>query len=181
MMHAVRHVLQRRFVVALAVLCLTFALGAQAQVWNSHSYASEGFRASFPSAPDLQKRDVPTDAGSFQLRSYVAQDGAYALFVGVCDFGAQVNGRDPDTMLQGAKQGALTNSNSHLLSENRLTLGIYHGLQFEAESSEAHFSARIYMVGDTLYQTLVISPLGSIYADKARFLDSFELIPRARS
>jgi hypothetical protein len=44
-----------------------------------------------------------------------------------------------------------------------------------------HFYARIYLVGDTLYQTLVASPFGSNYADKARFLDSFELIPRARN
>jgi hypothetical protein len=37
------------------------------------------------------------------------------------------------------------------------------------------------MVGDTLYQTLVVSPLGSNYAETARFLDSFQLIPRVRT
>jgi hypothetical protein len=34
------------------------------------------------------------------------------------------------------------------------------------------------MVGSTLYQTLVVAPLGKPYADTARFLDSFQLIPR---
>jgi hypothetical protein len=33
-------------------------------------------------------------------------------------------------------------------------------------------------VGTTLYQTLVVSPLASPYADTKRFLDSFQLIAR---
>ena len=181
MIHAVRKILDRRFFLGVAVLCFAVALSARAQEWNSYSFASEGFRASFPSAPEQQKRDVPTDAGSFELRSYLVQADPYALFIGVCDYGAQTNGKDPDVLLQGAKQGALTNSNSHLISETRITLGIYHGIGFEAESDTAHFSARIYMVGDTLYQTLVVSPLGKPYAESARFLDSFQLIPRARN
>lgn len=181
MMHALRKTLEHRFLVAVAVLCFGVALGAQAQEWNSYSFASEGFRASFPSAPEQQKRDVPTDAGSFELRSYLVQVAPNALFIGVCDYGTQTNGQDPDVLLQGAKQSALTNSNSHLVSENKITLGIYHGIGFEAESDTAHFSARIYMVGDTLYQTLVVSPLGKPYAGTARFLDSFQLIPRVRN
>ncbi|MFI5098190.1 MAG: hypothetical protein ACHQT6_09490 [Candidatus Acidiferrales bacterium] len=181
MMHAVGKTLDRRFFLGVAVVCFTVALSAQAQEWNSYSNASDGFRASFPSAPEPQKRNVPTDAGTFELRSYVAQVAPYAFFIGVCDYGAQTNGSDPDTLLQGAKHGALTNSNSHLVSESKLTLGIYHGIQFEAESDTAHFSARIYMVGDTLYQTLVVSPVGKIHPDTARFLDSFQLIPRVRN
>ena len=180
-MHEVRHILQRRFFLGVAVLCFAVALSTQAQVWNSYSYPSDGFRASFPSEPQLQKTNVPTDAGAFELRAYLVEVSPGALFIGVCDYGGKAEGKDPDTMLQGAKQGALRNVNGHLLSENRVTLGIYHGLAFEAENNTSHFSARIYMVGDTLYQTLVISPLGSNYADTTRFLDSFELIPRARN
>jgi hypothetical protein len=181
MMHAVRTILQRRLFLGVAVLCFGVALSAHAQEWNSYSYPADGFRASFPSGPEQQKRNVPTDAGTFELRSYIAQVAPYAFFIGVCDYGANANGREPDAILQGAKQGALANSNSHLVSENKLTLGIYHGIQFEAESDEAHYSARIYMVGDTLYQTLVVSPIGKPYAETARFLDSFQLIPRVRN
>jgi hypothetical protein len=100
------------------------------------------------------------------------------MFVGVCDYGNATAGKDPDTLLQGAKNGALQNSNSHLTRETKITLGIYHGLEFEAESDAAHFYARIYMEGSTLYQTLVVYPLGSPYPDTVRFLDSFQLIAR---
>jgi len=178
MMHAVRIVSLRRFAAGLAALCFAFALSAQAQQWNSYSYPADGFRASFPSEPGLQARSVPTEKGAVEMRSYLVESEPYALFVGVADYGGRTDGFDPDTLLQGAKQGALTNSNSHLVSENKITLGIYHGVQFEAESNDAHFSARIYMVGDTMYQTLVVSPIGKIYPDTARFLDSFQLIPR---
>jgi len=181
MMHVVRKALDLRFFVAVAVLCFAVALSAQGQEWNSYSYPSEGFRASFPSEPEQQKRNISTEAGIFELRSYLVQVAPYALFIGVCDYAGKAAGSDPDTLLQGAKQGALTNSSSHLVRENKVTLGIYHGLDFESESDTAHYSARIYMVGDTLYQTLVVSPLGKNYADTVRFLDSFQLIPRARN
>jgi len=181
MMHGVSSILQRRFAIGLAALCFAFALSAQAQQWNSYSYPADGFRASFPSEPGLQVRSVSTEKGAVELRAYFVESDPYALFVGVNDYGGRTAGTDPDTLLQNAKQGALTNSNSHLVSENKITLGIYHGLQFEAESNEAHFSARIYIVGDTMYQTLVVSPIGKIYPDTARFLDSFQLIPRVRN
>lgn len=170
-----------RSAVAAAALCLVFALGAHAQTWNKFSYPADGFSASFPAQPDLQKRDVPTDAGSFELRSYVGQVGEVALFIGVCDYGAAVANKDPDSVLQGAKNGALTNSKSRLLTEKKISFGIYHGVAFESESDAAHFSARIYMVGTTLYQTLVVAPLAKPYPDTVRFLDSFQLIARVHN
>jgi len=162
-----------------AILCFAAtALNAQMQQWKTYSYSTEGFSASFPSEPEAQKRNVDTQAGPFELRSYIVQNEAAALFVGICDYGEKVAGADPDLQLQNAKDGALQNSNSHLISEGKLTLGIYHGLRFESESDSAYFSARIYMIGTSLYQTLVVTPKGKRYPDETRFLDSFQLIPR---
>ncbi len=86
-------------------------------------------------------------------------------------------------MLQGSKRGALSSSKSHLVGERRITLGIYPGVAFESESDDGstHFTARIYMVGSTLYQTLVVNPISKPYSDTQRFLDSFQLIARDRS
>jgi hypothetical protein len=157
------------------------AAPAAAPDWKAYSYPSDGFIASFPSEPQLQKRDVSTAKGSFELRSYIAEIEPVAIFVGVCDYGAAAAGEAPDTMLQGAKDGALKNSSSHLTREKQITLGIYKGLEFEAESDSAHFYARIYVVGDTLYQTLVVYPIDKPYTDTVRFLDSFQLIARVRN
>jgi hypothetical protein len=81
-------------------------------------------------------------------------------------------------VLDGAQQGAIDNVKAHLVSGKRITLGAYPGREFEAENDTLHFSARIYLVGTTLYQVLIAAPLGPPYAGTTRFLDSFQLIPR---
>jgi len=180
MTHSIRTYRHIFLVVALLLLTASVAR-SQTSDWKTYTYASDGFSASYPAEPEMQKRDIPTDKGSFELRSYIAQVAPVALFIGVCDYGSAAQASEPDAMLEGAKNGALANSKSHLISERKITLGIYRGIAFESESDAAHFSARIYMVGTTLYQTLVVSPLNKEYPDAARFLDSFQLIARNRS
>jgi hypothetical protein len=180
MMHAMRRAMKSGLACAglmsLAAVPIAQPAAGQTPNWQTYSYSTDGFSASFPAQPEAQKKNVNTDAGTFELRSYIGMDGEVALFVGVCDYGNATAGKNPDDLLQGAKNGALQNASAHLLSETKTTLGIYHGLTLEAESDQAHFSLRIYMVGSTLYQTLVVVPLGKPYADTARFLDSFQLI-----
>lgn len=156
----------------------TAAATAPALAWKSYAYPEDGFSAFFPAKPESSKRDVPTEKGSFELRTYLVEIEPVALFVGVCDYGAATEGRDPDDVLKGAEDGALKNSNSHLLSDRKIALGAYHGLAFESESDTAHFSVRIYFVGSTLYQTLVVYPIGKPFDGTTRFLDSFQLIAR---
>jgi hypothetical protein len=146
------------------------------QEWKAYSYPADGFSASFPSEPQMSKRDVPTDKGSFELRAYMGQDGQAAIYVGVCDYGSAIADRTPDTVLDGAQEGAIDNVKGHLTRGKRITFGIYPGRELEAENDTMHFYARIYLVGTTLYQTLAAAPLGQPYANATRFLDSFQLI-----
>jgi hypothetical protein len=165
--------------ITLAVALFSFAaLGAQAQQWKTFSYPADGFSAAFPSEPTMQKKNVPTAKGSFELRAYLVEDGKAAVFVGVCDYGSAISDRTPDQVLDGAQQGAIDNVSGHLLRGKTITLGVYPGREFEAENDSMHFYARIYLVGTTLYQTLIASPIGTPYADATSFLDSFQLIPR---
>jgi hypothetical protein len=181
----------RRMAIFSAMLLFIAAVGAQTPAtpaaqtpsvqspeWKTYSYAADGFSASFPSAPELQKKDVPTEKGSFELRAYLVEDGEAAAFVGVCDYGTAISDRTPDQVLDGAQQGAIDNVKAHLVRAKKITFGAYPGREFEADNDSMHFSARIYLVGTTLYQTLIASPLGKPYAGTTRFLDSFQLIPR---
>lgn len=166
-----------------AMLCLaaSAAAGAQAAEWKSYSYPADGFQASYPSEPSLQTKNVDTQSGKFELHTYTVEVGDVALFIGVCDYGEKASGADPDSMLQGAKNGALANSNSHIVREQKITLGAYHGLEFDAEGDTAQFTARIYLVGTTLYQTLVVYPLGKPFGETKKFLDSFQLIAKTNT
>jgi len=177
-----RMTLQRRFAVCVAVLCFAVALSAQTQEWKSYSYPADGFRALFPDEPTQQKKDIATDAGNVELRAYVASvSSTTTVFIGVCDYGDKVANKTPDAVLEGAKEGAMANTKSHLLREKSIGLDGNHGIEFECENDEMHFFARVYLVGSTLYQTLVVYPLADKYADTARFLDSFKLITRVRN
>jgi hypothetical protein len=166
---------------ALMCVCVASVATAQAQEWKAYTYPAEGFSISLPSAPQQNKNSVDTDAGPIETRSYLVELAQGALFVGVSDFDARAGDTDPDKLLQGARDGALKNSKSHLVSEKKLMLGIYHGIEFEGASDEAHFTARVYVVGTRMYQTLVVAPIGQTYDGASRFLDSFQLIPRTTS
>jgi hypothetical protein len=87
---------------------------------------------------------------------------------------------DPKILYETAENHFLHVSDSRLLKDQRITLGIYPGIEFESESdSEAlHFSVRVYLVGNTVYQMSVSTPIGEPCAEATRFLDSFQLIPR---
>jgi hypothetical protein len=177
-MRGIHNSLPKRTTLAVVLLAFAAALGVQAQQWQTYSYPADGFRAAFPSEPQFSKRDVPTDKGSFELRAYLAEDGQAALFVGVCDYGSAISDRTPDQVLDGAQQGAIDNVKAHLVSGKKITFGVYPGREFEADNDTMHFYARIYLVGSTLYQTLIASPLGTPYPSATTFLNSFQLIPR---
>jgi hypothetical protein len=186
----IRIVLRFQFclVTAAAFLLSCLALSAQTPAapapaappaaWTTYTNSADGFSVSFPGDPELGKQNVPTDAGTFELRTYLATPGSAALYVGVCDYGAAVSGRDPQTVLTGAKNGAIGNVKAHITTEQQITLGTYPGVEFEAENDSMHFTARIYLVGTTLYEVLTAAPFTDRYADATRFMDSFQLIPR---
>jgi hypothetical protein len=151
---------------------------ALAPEWKTYSYFSEGFSADFPSQPTMQKQNVQIEKGSVEVRAYLATEGEAALLVEVCDYGSAVAGRDPDSILEGAQNGSITNVKGHLIQGKRINFGIYHGVEFETDNDTLHFITRIYLVGSTLYQTLTATPLGQAYASSTRFMDSFQLIAR---
>jgi hypothetical protein len=171
--------LELRMAVAAALIGLAAALSAQTPQWKTYSYPADGFSVSLPSEPAIEKQNVDTDAGVVELHTYLADDDPGGMMIGVGSFGAAAAGKDPDVLLQGGKNGALENTRTHLLREKKIALGDNHGLEFEAENDALHATVRIFLVGTTLYQVIVAYPVHKPYADTTRFLDSFQLIPKA--
>lgn len=172
--------------VCAALLALAAATGAQAPPWKHYNYPADGFAVSFTTLPLVQKKMVPTDAGPIELKTYAEQLGAVQLMVTVSNYGSALAGKDTDAQLQGAKNAAVKNAGAHLISEKTIALDDSHGLaisglEFEAESSAAHFTVRIYIVGSALYQTLVAAPVAKPYAGTKEFLDSFQLLVKPGS
>ena len=160
-----------------AALFLSFAaLPGAAQEWHTYSYPVDGFSISAPSQPVASMQDVSGDEGTVKMHNYLLDVGNAALYASTSD-NAMLPNADPNDALKGAEQGAVDNLHGHLISEKRIALGSYPGVEMEADSESAHFTARIYIVRSRLYLTLVISAPGKPYPDAARFLDSFRLLP----
>jgi hypothetical protein len=169
-----------RITVLATLAACSFALAplACAQDWKTYTYASDGFTITAPATPQMSSSSVPTDAGSFDVHTYSVdlENDAGALVVAVCNYGAAAKDKDPDVILQGAKNGSIANVHATLTSEKQITLNGYKGLEYEADGADAHLSARIYMVGTVLYQLVEVAPLNHPYPSTKRFFDSFQLI-----
>jgi hypothetical protein len=178
-----------QFALIALMLSIATALAAQTPQWKPFGAANDGFQALFPSTPEVSRTNVPAGADTYELRSYVAEVGSTAFYIGVCDYGAKGGAGDPDDILAKAEKGAVEHVAAHILSASKITLdtspgdsahlAASHGLAFEAENDKIHFSIRMYMSAGVLYQVMVTSPLSEKFADSARFLDSFQLLDRA--
>jgi len=172
---------QTGLLIAAAILPLTMTVGTKAQDWKTFKYPSDGFSATFPVAPKEDSREIETPAGTAELHGYTLEVDQAALFIGVCNYGSKADRNDVEAMLEDAKNGALEDSKAKLTRESKILLGRYRGLEFESDGEEMHYITRFYVVGSTMYQTLVVYPLSSPFTDSRRFLDSFQLLGRQQN
>ena len=71
-----------RFLDSLASIPPTRPAGAaplSAADWKPYPYPSDGFSVALPHQPSIEKQTVSSDAGPFDLRTYVAEDGSAVL------------------------------------------------------------------------------------------------------
>lgn len=169
--------MRTRFLVLFSVLPLAAFQLAAAQDWHTYSYPADGFSISAPAQPVASMQDVSGEAGLVKMHNYLLELSTAALYASTSDDAALPNS-NPDEALKGAEQGAVENLHGRLVSEKRIALGSYPGVEMEADSDSAHFTARIYIVRSRLYLTLVVSAPGKPYPDAERFLDSFRLLPQ---
>ena len=161
--------------ISVAGLVLTFALAQE--TWKEYVYEADGFAISMPQEPVLSKSSVDTKAGPVEMHNYMVELGQdAALLVSMADYGSSMQNADPKAVLQGGKEGAMRNTNSHLISERPLTLQGYPGLGIETENDTMHFSARFYMVNTRLYQTVAVTSIGKPYTGTNRFHESLRLV-----
>jgi hypothetical protein len=112
---------------------------------------------------------------------FVAEHGQQAWLVGYSDYPeATVKASDPATMLAGARDGAVANANGQLVSDVEVTLNGYPGREFSAavtqNGQEFVLRQRVYMVGNRLYQVLVLVPKGEEDSPEVEaFFQSFQL------
>ena len=165
-----------------ASLVLFVAAAAQVPGWKTYSYPADGFSVSFPLDPKIQSRDLPMPAGGkAEARLYQLGLGAGGadggVMVGMYHFAAFAPGKGPDQVLEDGKKGALAQTQAHLISEKKITLGDAQGLEMVAENPTFHVKARLFVSGTRVYSIMEVYPVGKPFAHAEEFLDSFRIVP----
>ncbi|MFZ1087374.1 MAG: hypothetical protein WAN35_20615 [Terracidiphilus sp.] len=187
-MHGRRNTQIKSAVFGAALLAMSAVLGAQTTAspaaqavnWKTYSYPALGLRVAFPAEPKLDEEKQGSALGNIVFTSYCAQVGNAYLCAAVIDQGPEATGLTPEALMDRMMMGIEFVANTKTLNEKKIELDGHGGEEVETISDKVRITTRVYLVDNTLYQTMVTVPVTEKYADTARFLDSFRLIRRSK-
>jgi hypothetical protein len=166
----------RRWLLGVVVL-FVLPLGLRAGDGDLEKATSkEGkFLVLLPKNPETQSSNVATALGDIKITTLSGQIKEVFYAAAYADYPAEaVKNADTDKLLDGARDGAVSNVNGKLMKETKLTLGDakYPGREILVQGPDGKFWARqrMYLVGNRLYQTIVV---GSETDVKSKTSDSF--------
>jgi len=147
--------------------------------WTSFTSPEGRFTVLMPAKPKTEVKNTDTAEGNLPMYLFsAANDNAYFL-ISYNDF-SNVNESNVQAALEAGRTGAIESMGGELISERKILLGSYPGLEFSAkkssEGSEIIANARLYFVDHRLYQLLVLAYKPHADSpDIQKFLTAFEL------
>lgn len=135
------------------------------------------FKINFPGTPTVESQNVPTEVGNIEMKSFTYEKSATeAYMVALSDYPSDiVAASSPDSLLQGAKEGALSSQGATLEFEEKITLDGNPGYFFKAKKDSYYMCYKIFLKNNRLFQILMLRD-GSYPSqeDITGFIDSFE-------
>lgn len=175
--------MKKMLAVSLIVVVALFLGACSAPEPTEFTSDAGAFSVMTPATLEEQTQSVPTAAGDIETHMFTGEVGGTAYMVAYSDYPEQVLAQvDAQTLLEGARDGAIQNSSANLVSEEAITLGEYPGIEVVADvksdkGEEGTLKSHIYLVGNRLYQVMVMGSKGSLDMTKVdAFLDSFKLV-----
>lgn len=161
---------------ALAILLI----GCQRSTWEEFSSSEGAFSILMPGTPTEQTKTVNTAVGPIDAYFFLLERKDIAYMVGYSDYpDTVVQKTNPDAILEGARNGAVANVQGKLLNELIISLNGYPGreLKIEPAGGKGTIKAKIFIVGNRLYQVMVVTPKEKAFSKNVRrFLDSFKFL-----
>lgn len=154
-------------------------LDSLSKTLESTKYTSPdgSFKINFPGTPTVASENVPTEVGNIEMKSFTYEKSVTeAYMVALSDYPSElVAASSPDSLLQGAKEGALSSQGATLESEEKITLDGNPGYFFKAKKDSYHMCYKIFLKENRLFQILMLRD-GSYPSqeDITGFIDSFE-------
>jgi hypothetical protein len=168
--------------VCLFLLVPTLVL-AQAKLEFEKFTSNElGFSILMPGMPKGRSEKVPSPLGELTVKGFVVEtnQGKAAWMVTSTDYPAgTVKADNQDAILDGVVKGSTEGVKGKLLTQSKITLGKKHpGRSMQTDvPNTGIYHARVYLVGDRLYQVIMLGPKElATSPDATKFLDSFKLL-----
>lgn len=174
--------------IVVAVLATTFVLGGcggAAPTVTGVSMPLTEFRSEaggFSVMTPYALEERPVDTGIIETHTFMAQKDRTAWGVSYTDYPAGIiDFIDPSASLEASVAGATALMKGELVSKAEITLDEYPGREFTvrvpSDGPDAIYRARLFLVGNRLYQIMVVVPKGEENDETVtRFLESFQLI-----
>ena len=152
--------------------------------WTTYTSTEGRFEILMPGEVKQFPVEVQNEFGHSVLHMNVATWDQTMVVVNWLDYPPDVAQDLPEQLLDDSREGALDNLGGKLVSETAIKLGRHEGreLLIEVAKQDRLFRARIYLVGNRLYQTVLFGPPKAVKSKQAQqYLDSFKLInPREK-
>jgi hypothetical protein len=176
-----------KIVVMIAIILTVFPLTACGPAGPQEFTSEEGgFSVASPLPLEESSQSIDTTLGPIEVHFFMAEEGSRAYMVGYSDYPQDfVDQSDPEAMLDGARDGAVGNINGKLVSEIKVLLeDRYPGREIVVTAmvdndQEGTLKERMFLVGNRLYQIMVIAPSGEMSVQEMNeFINSLELLNR---
>jgi hypothetical protein len=139
----------------------------------------DGFSVQMPGKPEKSEQSTPSAAGPLPIVLYTLSHGYEGYIVGYSEYPDIVFQTDEETLLDGARDGAIENVKGEVTSERAITVAGHTGREIigTSPSSNIGFTARVFLAKPRMYMLVYTQYDKSkpISAHGKTFLDSFQI------
>ncbi len=176
----------RKSLILLIPLLLAFCLSACSQAPQPRELKSAAgrFMVMAPTPLEEMVRPIESQGDRIELHLFSGQLGDTGYFVSYCDYPQGLIQPDKiEKMLEASRDGSVANVGGRLIREGKITLMGNPGLEEVIETGgqagpeTRWLKGRLYIVGNRLYQIMVVTPKDQKSRPEAEaFLQSFKLL-----
>ena len=162
-----------------------FASTITAQDWEKYKSEELAFIANFPGTPEKSVQQIQTVVGELDMSivGYSSSKVGDNVYYGVVrsDYPKEqfsdMSEEKIKSVLDGAVNGAVSNVNGTLESDENVTLNGYPGRKIKIKATGMEMFMNAYLVDNIMYIAQVISMEGSVNTENLnKFLDAFDII-----
>jgi len=167
--------------ILLLVACAFLSQPASAQTWAEFRPEGVGYSVEMPGEWTVTSQDIPTAVGPIKAHMATVNSGARAYMTMYTSYPDEnVRGRPVAPILDGARDGAVSNVKGKLRKEEKLVVSNLPARQIIIDTPQGLvLVGRFFLMESTLVQALVAGPANiENEADTKRFVGSLKVVPR---